>query len=230
MRPLVLIGGYLTGPGDFAGLAHLLAAPPYHYHVFITPISRKRWMITRDADFRPILACVRTTVEQALKVSGADTVDILAYSVGGTVARMYLGEQPYCGEVYAGRRYVRRLVMVGTPHHSVEYWTRTSIGFVNTTYPGAFYPDVRYTSVVGLAVRGNPRGTMVERLASSSYCRVSGPHAAYAVGDGVSTLECAALSGAEYLVVPEVTHSPFHGRPWYGDPDGLRRWGRVLHG
>lgn len=118
--------------------------------------------------------------------------------------------------------------MLGTPHHSIERWTRDSIGFVNQTYPGAFYSDIHYTSVIGRAINGNPRGTIVERVSTSSYCRVSGPEAAYATGDGVTTLECAALRGAEYLVVPAVTHSPFHGRPWYGDPEGLQRWGRVL--
>jgi pimeloyl-ACP methyl ester carboxylesterase len=229
MRPLVIIGGYLTGPSDFANLAQALAAPPYNYHVSIAPISRWRWAITRDWDFRPILAIVRKTIAQALSTSGADHVDILGYSVGGTVARMYLGEQPYYGEVYAGRHHVRRLTMVGTPHHSIERWTRNSIGFVNKTYPGAFYDNVRYTSIIGRAIHGNPRGTIVERISSSSYRRVSGPGAAKAAGDGVTTLECAALSGAEYMVVPDVTHSPYHGRPWYGDPEGLSRWGRVLH-
>ncbi|NTV63581.1 MAG: lipase [Oscillochloris sp.] len=228
MRPLVIIGGYLTGPDDFSGLAELLAAPPYSYQVSVAPIKRWRWAITRDWDFGPVLAIVQATIEQALQQSQASSVDILGYSVGGTVARMYLGGQPYHGRIYNGHRHVRRLTMLGTPHHSIERWTRDSIGFVNQTYPGAFYPHIRYTSVIGRAIDGNPRGTIVERVSTSSYCRVSGPDAAYAAGDGVTTLECAALRGAEYLVVPGVTHSPFHGHPWYGDPEGLRRWGRVL--
>jgi pimeloyl-ACP methyl ester carboxylesterase len=228
MRPLVIIGGYLTSPQDFASLAEALARPPYRYQVFITPIGRTRWALTRDWDFRPVLALVQATVEQALSISGADQVDMLVHSVGGTVARMYLGQQPYHGEVYGGRRYVRNLVMLGTPHHSQERWTRRSISFVNDTYPGAFYPEVRYTSVIGQAIRGRPRGSFIERMASTSYATVSGPGSADAWGDGITTLQCAALRGAEYLVVPGVSHSPFHGRPWYGDQEGLDRWGRVL--
>ncbi|MEI7768805.1 MAG: lipase [Chloroflexales bacterium] len=228
MRPLVIIGGYLTGPKDFVSLAETLAKPPYGYQVFVAPVSRARWAFTRDWDFRPVLDRVRTTVEQALSATGADTVDLLTYSVGGTVARMYLGEQPYIGEVYAGHRYVRHLIMLGTPHHSQEHWTKGSIDFVNSTYPGAFYPEVRYTSVIGRAICGNPRGTIVERVSSSSYRTVSGPAYAEAWGDGVTTLECAALSGAEYLVIPGISHSPFHGRPWYGDPAGVAGWERVL--
>jgi pimeloyl-ACP methyl ester carboxylesterase len=228
MNPLVIIGGYLTSPEDFADLARLLAAPPYACQVFVAPISRGRWAITRDWDFRRVIAIVRATVERALSTSGAEQVDVLAHSVGGMVARMYLGEQPYNGEVYGGHRYVRRLIMLGTPHHSQERWTRNSISFVNDSYPGAFYPEVRYTSVIGRVIRGNPHGTIIERVSSSSYVTVSGPGFAEAWGDGITTMECAALSGAEYLAVPGVTHSPFHGQPWYGDPAGLGRWGRVL--
>ncbi|NWF79659.1 MAG: alpha/beta fold hydrolase [Chloroflexi bacterium] len=228
MRPLVLIGGYLTGPGDFAELATALQQPAYGYQVFVAPIGRLRWALTRDWDFRPVLAILRATVERALASSGADQVDILAHSVGGTVARMYLGDQPYLGQVYGGRRYVRNLVMLGTPHHSQEYWTRRSVGFVNNTYPGAFYPEIRYVSVVGRAIQGNPQGSVLQRMARNSYVMVSGKTHARAWGDGITTLHCAALGGAEYLVVDGVSHSPLHGRPWYGDQAGLARWGRVL--
>jgi|YNPNPStandDraft_1061719.scaffolds.fasta_scaffold00192_21 pimeloyl-ACP methyl ester carboxylesterase len=228
MRPLVLIGGYLTGPGDFAGLAATLEQPPYGYRVFVAPIGRLRWALTRDWDFRPVLEILRATVARAREETGADTVDILAHSVGGTVARMYLGEQPYLGQVYGGRRYVRTLVMLGTPHHSQEYWTRRSVGFVNRTYPGAFYDDVRYVSVIGRAIQGHPRGTLRQRMARKSYIMVSGAEHERAWGDGITTLHCAALQGAEYLVVDGVSHSPLHGRPWYGDQMALARWGRVL--
>lgn len=227
-RPLVLIGGYLTGPADFTALAGALAREPYGYSVFQAPIGRARWALTRDWDFRPVIDIVRATVERALRETGADTADILAHSVGGTVARFYLGEQPYLGTIYGGRRYVRRLVMLGTPHHSKEQWTQRSIGFVNGAYPGAFYDDVRYVSVVGRSIRGDPRGTLVQRMARSSYLTVSGPEHERAWGDGITTIHCAALTGAEFLVVDGLTHSSLHGRPWYGDPTALPRWGRVL--
>lgn len=226
--PLVLIGGYLTSPTDFSALAAALARPPYGYSVFVAPIGRLRWALTRDWDFRPVLDIIRATVARALEASGADRVTILGHSVGGTVARMYLGEQPYRGSVYGGRRHVRRLVTLGSPHHSKEYWTRQSIDFVNGAYPGAWYDDVEYVSVIGRAVRGDPRGSLVERMAHSSYVMVSGPEHGRAWGDGITTLHCAALAGAEFLVVDGVSHSPFHGRPWYGDQAGLERWGRVL--
>jgi pimeloyl-ACP methyl ester carboxylesterase len=227
-EPLVLIGGYLTSPGDFRALAAALAGPGYGYQVFVTPIGRARWATTRDWDFRPVVRRLRATAEQALAATGARQVTILAHSVGGTVARMYLGEEPYMGEVYGGRRYVKRLVTLGTPHHSQEYWTRRSVGFVNETYPGAFYPDVAYVTVAGRSILGDPKGTPRQRWASSSYAMVSGEEHAQAWGDGITTLHCAALRGAEYLVAEGVSHSPLHGQPWFGDPSSLAVWGRAL--
>lgn len=228
MRPLVLIGGYLTRPSDFAELAAALANPPYSYQVFVAPIGRLRWALTRDWDFRPVLNILRDTVSQALLASGAEQVTILAHSVGGTVARMYLGEQPYLGQIYGGRRYVERLVMLGTPHHSQEIYTQRTIGFVNGAYPGAFYDSVRYTSVIGSALRGRRSGRFTERMAYTSYATVSGAEHAGDWGDGITTLVGAALSGAEYLVVPGLFHSPFHGKPWYADVSALPLWDRVL--
>lgn len=228
MKPLILIGGYLSSPGDFARLAEALAAPPYAYRVFIAPIGRAHWTIASDQDRRPLLAILRATLAQALAETGAQQAEILAHGVGGTLARMFLGETPYLGEVYGGRRYVNRLITLGTPHHSNERRLRRTVGFVNTHYPGVFYDDVRYVSVVGRSVQGDPHGRGVARWASHSYAAAMSPEQARAWGDGSTSLECAALRGAEYLVVPGLHHSPLHGRPWYGDPAALPRWGRVL--
>jgi pimeloyl-ACP methyl ester carboxylesterase len=227
-RPLVLIGGYLTQPSDFRALAAALAGPPYNYRVFVVPIGRLRWALTRDYDFRPVVSRVRTTVQQALEATGAQKLTMVAYSVGGTAARIYLGDELYLGERYSGRRYVERLVTLGTPHTSLERWTLKLYDFVNKIYPGAFYSDVRYTSVVGCALQGRSEGSFRERMARDSYAMVSGPQYAADWGDGVTSLLSAALPGAEYLAVPKLYHSPFHGKPWYGDAKALPAWGRVL--
>lgn len=229
-RPLVIIGGYLTSPSDFAALARTLEQPPFGFRVFVTPIGRMRWALTRDWDFRPVLRIVRDTAARALRETGAETVTILAHSVGGTVARMYLGDQPYKGEIYGGHRFVHHLIMLGTPHHSQEFWTRQTVGFTNRCYPGAYYDHIRYTSIIGRSIQANRQGRWVERMAYNSYVLIDGPAGAQAWGDGITTLTCAALAGAEYLVVPGLHHSPIHGRPWYGDPEGLRDWQRVLLG
>jgi alpha-beta hydrolase superfamily lysophospholipase len=229
-RPLVIIGGYLTSPDDYKALAQALSRPPFDFQVFITPIGRLRWALTRDWDFRPVLRILRATVAQALQETGANSVTILAHSVGGTVARMYLGDHPYKGEIYGGHRFVHHLIMLGTPHHSKEFWTRQTVGFTNQHYPGAYYNHIRYTSIIGRSIQANRNGRWIERMAYNSYVMIDGPSGAQAWGDGITTLTCAALPGAEYLVVPGLYHSSLHGRPWYGDPEGLKNWQRVLVG
>lgn len=228
MRPLVLIGGYMSSPWDYRGVVGALERPPYGYRVFVAPCTIGHWVITRDRDLRRILALVRSVVAGALAATGAERVTLVAHSMGGTLARIYLGDRPYHGEIYGGHRYVAHLITLGTPHHSLERWTEHSVGFVNSAYPGAYFPHIRYTSVIGHALRGDPRGRVAERLAHESYVLVSGREHGQAWGDGVTTLACAALAGAEYLALPDLYHSPFHGQPWYGDAAALPRWGRVL--
>lgn len=227
-RVLVFLGGYMSSPGDYRGVVGALRRPPYSYKVFVAPITRWHWTITRDFDLRRIMAIICRTVDEALSSTGTERLTLIAHSMGGTLARIYLGEEPYLGEVYGGRRYVEHLITLGTPHHSLERWTRDSVGFVNRAYPGAYYPDLRYTSVIGRALRGRLDGTTAERLAHQSYTLVSGPERAGDWGDGVSTLACSALRGAEYFVIPNLYHSPFHGRPWYGDATATPLWERVL--
>ncbi len=227
-RPLVIIGGYLTSAGDFAKVSAALEQPPFNYRVFVVPIGRLRWALTRDWDFRPVLALIRATVQQALEVSQSDRLTILAHSVGGVAARIFLGEQPYQGEIYGGRRYVERLVTLGTPHTSLERWTRNLYNFVNSAYPGAYYSDVHYVAVTGQALQGSRSGRWIERMAFNSYTMVAGTDYGTTWGDGVTPLLSAVLRGAEFLVVPALHHSPFHGHPWYGDVEALAHWGRVL--
>lgn len=228
MRPLVLIGGYMSSPRDYRGMIGALARPPYSYDIFVAPCTLGHWAITRDRDLRRILAMVRATVGAAQEAAGGARVTVVAHSMGGTLARIFLGDRPYHGEVYGGHSAVEQLITLGTPHHSLERWTRDSVGFVNGAYPGAHFPHIRYVSVVGRSLRGNPRGRLAERLAHQSYTIVSGAEHGGAWGDGVTTLACAALRGAEYLAVPGLYHSPFHGRPWYGDATSLPLWARVL--
>ncbi len=227
-QPLVFIGGYLSQPSDFIALAAELERPHYNYCVFITPIGRIRWALTRDWDFRPVISMLARTVQYALAETGAEQLTILAYSVGGVTARIYLGDQPYLGSVYDGRRYVSQLITLGTPHTSLERWTAKLYGFVDATYPGAFYDDVRYVSIVGKALQGRKDGTLRERMARASYLNVAGAPFADGWGDGITAVANAILPGAEFLAVSNVYHSPFHGKPWYGDPEALAQWSRVL--
>jgi hypothetical protein len=124
------------------------------------------------------------------------------------ISRIYLGEEPYTihGDVLKGaglwnaHPFVRTLITLGTPHVSVERWTRKNLDFVKIYYAGAFHPQVRYVCVAGKSVFGKRGfGTW---LAYKSYELTVGKGETW--GDGITPIEAAHLDGAENLVLEGV--------------------------
>jgi len=223
-RPIVLIGGWLSTPGDYAGLARTLAAPPFGRIVYITDFGRADWARLRDPDFSPALDALARTVELALGETGAEQVDLIGHSAGGRIARAYLGHVPYRGVAYAGHRHVARLITLGTAHTTYEVWVRAFAGWVNERYPGAFYaPAVRYRSVAGESVAGRRLGGVEEMVAFRSYA-VSFAKGEQ-VGDGVVPTAACFLDGADNLVLEGARHAPYNApRTWYGAPAVVPLW------
>jgi pimeloyl-ACP methyl ester carboxylesterase len=174
----------------------------------------------------PILRQLDVTVQQALQQHGSSQINLIAHSAGGWLSRIYLGDIPYCvhpsdtdASVWAAHASVATLVTLGTPHVSLERWTRKNLDFVNLTYPGAFYPDVRYVCVAGKAIYGNPWKSW---LAHSSYTLTCGEGNCW--GDGITPIAAAHLKGAKNLVLEGAYHSPRRDRIWYGSAELLDRW------
>ncbi len=228
--PIVLIGGWLSSPGDYMPLARLLARPPYRRIVYITDINRFEWGQLRDPDFRPALNTLRRTIELALQETGTDRVDLIGHSAGGRVARAYLGDVPYYGVVYDGQSHVASLTTLGTPHETWEVYVRKFGQFVNDAYPGAYYPHITYRSVAGQSVRGQRFGNPEQMFAYSSYKVVTGN--GEDIGDGVSPTQSCYLMGADNLVLEGVRHAPYNApRTWYGAARVVDVWygDRVVH-
>jgi pimeloyl-ACP methyl ester carboxylesterase len=222
-KPIVLIGGWLSSPGDYRGMARLLANPPYSRIVYITDIGRLEWGSVRDPDFRVMMDIVARTVELALRETGASHVDLIGHSAGGRIARAYLGDESYYGVVYDGQRYVNSLTTLGTSHTTWEVFVRQFGAFVDEAYPGAYYPHISYRSVAGTGVRGRRLGTPEEMFAYRSYKVVTGN--GEDMGDGVSPTTSCYLPGADNLVLEGVRHAPYNApNTWYGAPGVLEAW------
>ncbi|MFV9503246.1 MAG: esterase/lipase family protein [Oscillochloridaceae bacterium umkhey_bin13] len=223
IRPIVLVGGWLSSPGDYGQMARILAQPPYGRIVYITDFSRTDWAALRDPDFRPVLDVVARTVELALHETGADRVDLIGHSAGGRVARAYLGHEPYHGVVYDGQRYVASLTTLGTAHTTYEVWVKAFAGMVNSRYPGAFYPHIHYLAVAGRSVQGRRFGTVEEILAFRSYEVSFGD--GNQLGDGIIPTTACYLAGADNLILDGARHAPYNApRTWYGAPDVIPLW------
>lgn len=222
-RPIVIIGGWLSSPGDYTGLARTLADPPFGRVVYIADISRAEWAALRDPNFTPVLDMLARTVELALRETGAATVDLIGHSAGGRVARAYLGDLSYNGVAYDGQSHVASLTTLGTAHETFEVWVKGFAAVVNERYPGAYYPHIAYTSVAGRSVVGRRVGTLEEMFAYRSYEVSYGD--GNQIGDGLVPTHCCYLAGADNLVLEGARHAPYNApRTWYGAREVVRLW------
>jgi pimeloyl-ACP methyl ester carboxylesterase len=229
--PTVILPGYLASAQDYLALEQTLTQQGFQ--TFTVPLTRQSWWVTLGGrPVTPILTVLDQTIRQVLEATQAPQVNLIGHSAGGWIARIYLGEVPYCDRTWAGRPLVNTLITLGTPHRSQERWTKRNLDFVNHNYPGAFYPDVRYICVAGKSIYGQLSWRLSEWFTYSSYQLTGGEGQTW--GDGVTPIAAAHLEGATNLVLEKVQHSP---RPspqhleihrWYGSPDSLAHWIQYL--
>lgn len=225
--PVVILPGYLAGADDYVPLQKSLLA--LGIPARIVPLRGQDWLVTIGGrPVTPILAQLAATVAQAQAESGQEQVNIIGHSAGGWIARVYLGDQPYCGQAWDGKRHVKTLVSLGTPHTSQERWTRKNLDFVNTTYPGAFYDQVQYICVAGKAIYGQNAWPLSRWFTYQSYQLTCGEGQAW--GDGVTPVISAHLEGAENITLEGVLHAPRSrdrecpNAPWYGSESVIPSW------
>ncbi len=230
--PTIILPGYMAGAIEYQNLQASLET--LGIAATTVPLRWQDWIPTLGGrSVTPILRAIDATVQQVIRESGASQVNLVGHSAGGWLARIYLGEKPYCIHptdteacVWHARPLVKTLVTLGTPHTSLERWTRKNLEFVNQTYPGAFYSDVRYVCVAGKAIYGQRR--LGSWLAYSSYKLTCGQGDCW--GDGITPISAAHLEGANNVILEGATHSPKAGRVWYGSPGLLEQWVKELAG
>lgn len=230
--PTVILPGYLASAEDYRQLAEILQQ--LGFPTAIVPLRKRSWLPTFGGrSIVPILRPLHATLQQMRQQYQVEKVNLIGHSAGGWISRIYLGEKPYCihGDVaedaiglWNGHPQVETLVCLGTPHLSQERWTRRNLDFVNQNYPGAFYPTVRYICVAGRAIEGRQRpGSW---LAYNSYKLTCGTGNTW--GDGITPIEAAHLDGAENIVLDQVWHSPRSPGRWYGSPEIVPEWVKLL--
>lgn len=220
--PSVILPGYLAGDSDYLDLAARLTSQ--NMPTEVVPLKWWEWLPTVGGrSMAPILARLDAAVKDVLQRYDAPQVNIIAHSAGGWVARIYLGDIPYYDRVWHAEPRIASLISLGTPHRSLEPWTRRNLGFVNDNYPGAFHTGVKYVCVAGKAVYGEKK--LSRWLAYSSYELTCGVGNTW--GDGITPIEAAHLDGAENLVVEGVNHSPRSGK-WYGSAAVSDVWAAYI--
>jgi pimeloyl-ACP methyl ester carboxylesterase len=219
--PTVILPGYFARSLEYQPLETALNAQGIP--TVTVPLSKRDWLPTLGGrSVAPILRRIDQTVQQVRTKYQTDKVNLIGHSAGGWIARIYLGEKPYgvLGETWEAQKFVAALITLGTPHLSQERWTKRNLDFVKYTYPGAFYPHIRYVCVAGKAIYGQPG--LENWLAYNSYKLTLGEGKTW--GDGITPIAAAHLEGAINLTLDKVLHAPLSSGPWYGSEGIREQW------
>lgn len=217
-EPILLIGGFGLDWRMYQSAQQRIAAVSKQ-PTYIVPITLTDWInVALRDDYSVPLKRLDTTVQRVRRDMPTEKLTLVAHSAGGILARIYMGDQPYGTErlVFHGMRYVSTLVTLGTPHQTTKRGRlggQNQIAFAQTHYPGACWPAVRYVSVIGQSVHGNPQGTHAQQQAWRNYAMLSDEASQW--GDGIVPLSSGMLSGSLQIVLRGASHQWLPGRAWY---------------
>ena len=217
--PIVLVGGLMSLPWRYRGLAHILREISGN-QVYVASITPLDWLLGRIRGYGQLVFEIASTVDRALLESDSDKAVLVGHAAGGVACRVFVGgDPPYGGRRYSGHRRVSHLITLGSPHLVPDTKSLAPIAQVNELFPGALHEPagLKYISVAGGAADGaaSPRvRKRYERLIEDG--RVA--------GDGVVPVESALLPDSETIVLDDLYHSHYFGR-WYGsDRETVERW------
>jgi pimeloyl-ACP methyl ester carboxylesterase len=225
-QAIIVIGGYNSFWPLYLNMARRLENLSGLPSVGVPLMPWDWWSAGRARDATNILRRLQETVAWARRRLRAERFVLVGHSAGGVIGRLYLYDQPMWGQAYAGVDHVTALITLGSPHCGLN---GTETGWfltdqANRRVSGAFYADrVRYRTVAGRFVQGQQNGRRKERRAFRTYRFFFGRGDVW--GDGTVPVPCAALPGAENLILDGIAHSVKSSRQWYGGSRAIiRRW------
>lgn len=226
--PTVILPGFFESAQAYYSLEKSLQN--LGFPTVTVPLQRRDWIATLGGrPVTPILQQLDSTVKAILEKNNASQINLIGHSAGGWISRIYLGKVPYGRRdlnsfAWKAHSKVATLITLGTPHTSLERWTRWNLDFVNNNYPGAFHQKVNYVCVAGQTIFGKRQ--FGNWLAYSSYKLTCGEGNTW--GDGITPIEAAHLEGARNLVIENAMHSPRSPQGWYGSEEYLSLWAQYL--
>jgi len=229
---IVFVGGFGSYWREYLPFVRVLEGVSGQ-EVFVAPISLVHWAVAFVRGLSITVKQLAHTVDEALLTTRMDKVVLIGHSVGGVIARLYLGQgSSQKGGIYVASEKVCGLITLGTPHKiaTARLGLQREMYRVDSSYPGAHCsPRVNYLSVVGRKVFGRLLGSKEERNAYWHY-RLLGGHG-NVWGDGVVPIKAAMLPGSTALVIPGRSHKHLNDRgddiaeDWYGkDEAAIREW------
>lgn len=226
-------------PGDYSSLAVKLRERGHP--VYLARLTEWDWLTIVKSAFteayfkgelepKETLPFYMNAINEAVsRIDGE--FSILSHSIGGWVARAWLGEVASDDL----RKRCVKYVSLGTPHlpppadsivAKVDQ-TRGLLSYINERWPGAHFEEIEYTCIASKAVTGKLGLDLDSMLAYASYFALSGQ--GDVEGDGITPVNAALLEGSKAIVLDNVYHAdvlpnPVGGRntklvgcKWYAD-------------
>uniref|UniRef100_A0A7S3VNG6 GPI inositol-deacylase n=1 Tax=Dunaliella tertiolecta TaxID=3047 RepID=A0A7S3VNG6_DUNTE len=243
-RGVIILPGLANNAADYKNLSEILRQRGMD--VEVAPITRLDWSrnaaALTDVNWWKGTLKPRPAVDwymdklnasmQALKrrVDGGP-ITMLTHSAGGWLGRVYMLD--------FGSEGIDHFVSLGSPHQpppkGIIDQTRGILTWCSDSCPGAYHPNVKYTSIAGRFIKGaelSGEGELLAKIAGIGYQQVCGQ--ADVFGDVIVPEPSAHLGeGAESVNLEGVFHSPigeklpFFG-PWYGSASVVPRWVHYL--
>ncbi len=228
-NPVVIIPGVLFWDSLYEVMRDALSAWVPREKIAIAPVNLVDWVgfpPSPERSTNRVMAALDRTVRDMARRFPGEPVTIVGHSGGGTIAMVYLLQQPFQGDVYRVGDMVGRLVTLGTPFNTHERFAKIKTDFIFSHIGPDFFRRYPVVSVVSDQYRGSLGGNVTEKLCYMFYRSVTDD--GEVAGDGIVPAKSCFLEGAENVTISEVEHLPTPHTRWYGTKEGIERWIECL--
>lgn len=228
-NPIVILPGVLFWDTLYGGMKQALGAYVPEEKIAIAPVHVHDWIgfpPSPERSTNRVMKVLDRTLADMQKRYPDEKVTIVAHSGGGTVAMVYLLEQPFQGDVYARRSSVGKLLALGTPFHTIEHYARIKTEFIDRHLTPSFFEEFKVVSVVSDQYTGSLDKGFIERMCYMFYKNAAGEGAL--AGDGIVPVKSCFLKGAQNVTISGVEHLPTPHTNWYGTRESVEKWVQWL--
>ncbi len=224
-NPVVIIPGVFFWDSFYDPMKEVLAGYLSRERIAVAPVTLFDWTgfpPSPEQSTNRVMKAVDGAVREMERKFPNEPVTLVAHSGGGTVAMIYLLEEPFQGDVYRTRGRVSKLVTLGTPFHTHERYAKIKTDFIFSHLQKDFFERCRVVSVVCDKYHGNDQGGFVEKMCFKCYRSVQ--EDGRVGGDGIVPAESCFLEGAENVTIADAGHLPTPHTRWYGTKEGIKQW------
>ena len=228
-NPIVILPGVLFWDSLYAGMKKALASYIPQEKIAIVPVHVHDWIgfpPSPERSTNRVMAKLDRTIAGTRDRYPDEEITIVAHSGGGTVAMVYLLEQPFQGDVYGRSASVGKLLALGTPFHTTEHYAKIKTDFINRHLTPGFFERCKVVSIVSDQYTGSLEKGFIERMCYMFYKNVS--EKGDVRGDGIVPVKSCFLKGAENVTISGIEHLPTPHTTWYGTREGVEQWVQWL--